>query len=277
MGRLRGAKIYKAYVCLFICTNTKCLHLELLSDLTSEALLAGLRRFIARRGKVLNLYSDCGTNFVGSDKYLRQIFSNCAKAEAIAWHFNPPAAPHMGGIWEANIKSVKSHLIRIVGTQRLTYEEFNTVLVQIEGVLNSRPLCPISSDPSDLAVLTPGHFLTMQPLSALPDPDFTNHNINRLSRWQLLQRIHRDFWNRWHREYLHTLQQRAKWLDPIGEVEIGTMVVVKNENLHPLQWLLGRIVELLPGRDNVPRVAVVKTTKGNFKRPLVKLCPLPLQ
>ncbi|XP_050303758.1 uncharacterized protein LOC126741403 [Anthonomus grandis grandis] len=218
IGRLRGAKVHKAYVCLFICTSTKGVHLELLSDLSAEAFLAGLRRFVARRGKVLNLYSDCGTNFIASEKYLRQIFLKSAEVEPITWHFNPPSAPHMGGIWEANIKSIKTHLVRVVGTQILTYEEFNTVIIQIEAVLNSRPLSPISSDPSDLLPLTPGHFLTLQPLTVLPDPDFTNTNINRLTRWQLLLRLHRDFWRRWHCEYLHTLQQRAKWHNAIGRV-----------------------------------------------------------
>lgn len=237
--------------------------------------MAAFRRFIARRGRCTDIYSDCGTNFVGADKYLKQIFTDIASTEAINWHFNPPSAPHFGGLWEAGIKSVKTHLIRVVGNQILTYEELHTVLIQIEAVLNSRPLSPISADPNDLSPLTPGHFLTLEPLTAIPDPDITQININRLTRWQLLQKLHRDFWNRWHQEYLHTLQQRSKWHTTKFSVAIGTMVLIKNELSPPLNWPLGRITELHPGADGIVRVATVRTTKGIFKRPLVKLCPLP--
>ncbi|XP_074033086.1 uncharacterized protein [Leptinotarsa decemlineata] len=211
----------------------------------------------------------------GSESYLRQIFAKSARSESISWHFNPPYSPHMGGIWEANIESFKTHLKRIVGNQILTYEEFNTVIIQIESVMNSRPLCSISTDPNDLAVLTPAHFLTLEPLSALPDPDVSHLMINRLNRWQLLQRLHRDFWKRWRLEYLHTLQQRYKWTKPLETITPGTMVAIKNDNANPLDWLMGQVTELTLGTDRVPRVAIVKTTKGLIKRPLVKLCPLP--
>lgn len=275
MGKLRGSKTTKSYVCLFVCCATKALHLELASDLSTESFLAAFRRFMARRGRCTDIYSDCGTNFVGADKYFKQIFSDIASTEAIKWHFNPPSAPHFGGLWEAGIKSVKTHLLRVVGNQLLTYEELSTVLIQIEAVLNSRPLTPISTDPNDLSPLTPGHFLTLEPLTALPDPDITQININRLTRWQLLQKLHRDFWKRWQQEYLHTLQQRSKWHTTTFPVTVGTMVLIKNELSAPLHWPLGRIIELHPGADGIVRVATVKTAKGIFKRPLVKLCPLP--
>lgn len=200
-----------------------------------------------------------------------------ADSEGLEWHFNPPSAPHFGGLHEAGIKSVKTHLRRVVGNQVLTFEELYIVLVQIEAILNSRPLCALSSDPTDLSVLTPGHFLTLEPLNAPPDADVTHLKLSRLNRWQLLQRLHQDFWKRWHREYLHTLQQRQKWTRSFASVALGTMVVVVNEQLPPLQWRLGRIVSLHPGLDGVSRVATVRTSAGTIKRPLVKLCPLPNQ
>jgi hypothetical protein len=133
----------------------------------------------------------------------------------------------------------------------------------------------MSSDPNDLTVLSPGHFLTMEPLVSIPSPDLTIVPMNRLDRWQLVQRMHQDFWKRWHQEYLHTLQQRPKWLDQIDPIQEGTLVLLKEENISPLQWKRGRITKLHPGRDGVPRVATVKTTNGSLTRPLVKLCPLP--
>lgn len=276
MRRGRGAKTHKAYLCLFVCMTTKALHLELASDLTAEAFLAAFRRFVARRGRCAHVYSDCGTNFVRANKMLLKFMQNSVSQEGIQWHFNPPSAPHFGGLWEAGVKSVKSHLVRVIGQQILTFEEFYTVLVQIEAILNSRPLTPLSSDPNDLSALTPGHFLTLEPLTAPPDEDLTAVPLGRLNRWQLVQRLHQDFWNRWHKEYLHTLQQRGKWTEPTSSVVPGTLVLIKNDLVSPLNWQLGRIAELHPGADGVARVATVRTTTGTYKRPLVKLCPLPL-
>ncbi|KAG5871215.1 hypothetical protein JTB14_001912 [Gonioctena quinquepunctata] len=92
----------------------------------------------------------------------------------------------------------------------------------------------------------------------------------------MIQKIQQDIWKRWHREYLHTLQQRGKWLKPQStSPEVGSLVVIKDDNSPPCRWMLARVVELHPGRDGTVRVATVKTSSGILKRPLVKLCPLP--
>lgn len=116
----------------------------------------------------------------------------------------------MGGLWEAGIKSCKFHLARITGKSLFTFEEFTTILAQIEACLNSRPLTPMSSDPADLEPLTPGHFLVGAPLTSLPDIDTTVIYLNRLDRWQLIQRNVQEFWKRWTHEYLTTLQIKTK-------------------------------------------------------------------
>lgn len=102
-------------------------------------------------------------------------------------------------------KSVKFHLKRVIGTQTLTYEEFRTLTTRIEGILNSRPLTPISTDPHDYKTLTPGHFLIGQPIQTIPEIDVTQTPLNRLTRWQLIRQMHQSFWKRWAREYLTTL------------------------------------------------------------------------
>lgn len=273
--RARGAKSCKAYICLFVCMATKALHLELVSDLSSETFLGALRRFISRRGRCNHIYSDCGTNFVGASRELINMLKSAAEQEQISWHFNPPSAPHFGGLWEAGIKSVKTHIKRVIGDQLLTYEEFYTLLVQIEAVLNSRPLCPQSSDPNDLSVLTPGHFLTLEPLNAPPEDDLSGIKLNHLSRWQLISRLHQSFWSRWSKEYLQTLLQRAKWNDSTIPIEINSVVLIKDDNLIPLKWSIGRVLEIHPGHDRVTRVVTLKTAKGILKRPVTKICPLP--
>ncbi|XP_044757058.1 uncharacterized protein LOC123315434 [Coccinella septempunctata] len=278
MSKHRGIRASKAYLCLFVCFATKAVHLELASDLTMNTFLAALKRFIARRGRCSNLYSDCGTNFVAAHRYLNELFAKAASAESITWHFNPASAPHFGGLWESAIKCAKMHLLRVVGEQILTYEELNTVFTQVEAILNSRPLTPVSNDPHDFSALTPGHFLTLEPLTALPEQDNTALPINRLTRWQLLERMHRDFWNRWSKEYLHNLHQRSKWHLSSTPVKENVLVLIKSDNLPPCKWQLGRIVELHPGADGCTRVASVKTADNNIlKRPVIKLCPLPLE
>lgn len=160
----------RANVAIFICLATKAIHIEVVSDLTSEAFIAALKRMIGRRGAVTHLFSDNGTNFVGANKIFRaeyQAFKRKYNDEMTTeltklgteWHFIPPSAPHFGGLWEAGVKSIKHHLKRVIGDVKLTYEEMTTILCQIEGCLNSRPLFPISEDPDDLQILTPGPFL----------------------------------------------------------------------------------------------------------------------
>nr|XP_015836641.1 PREDICTED: uncharacterized protein LOC107398133 [Tribolium castaneum] len=195
LGRTRGSKSQKAYICVFLCFSTKAIHIELVSDLSTEAFLAALRRFVARRGRCSYIYSDCGTNFVGAYRELNRHMKSAAERERLRWHFNPPSAPHFGGIWEAGIKSVKTHLHRLIGEQILTFEELYTVLTQIESVLNSRPLCPVSADPNDLSVLTPGHFLTLEPLSAPPDSDLSSLKIYLISGHDGIRNIYTLFSN----------------------------------------------------------------------------------
>ena len=137
----------------------------------------------------------------------------------LTWHFIPAYSPHFGGIWEAGVKSTKYHLKRVAGNNVLTFEELYTLLVQIEGLLNSRPLTPLSSDSSDLSPLTPAHFLIGRPLDSIADPDLTHLPENRLSRWQLIQRLQQHFWRRWSQEYVSELQQRVKWESPYPEMK----------------------------------------------------------
>ncbi|XP_043063213.1 uncharacterized protein LOC122319685 [Drosophila yakuba] len=170
----RTPRIGKAWFSIFVCLTTKALHIEVVSELTTKAFIAAFQRFIARRAKPTDLYSDNGTTFHGGkqtlydmrrlaiqqakDEELAGFFAN----EGISWHFIPPSAPHFGGMWEAGVRSIKLHMKRILGSKALTFEELSTVLTQIEAILNSRPLCPTGDNSLD--PLTPAHFLTGFPI-----------------------------------------------------------------------------------------------------------------
>lgn len=278
----RGSRIIKVYAAIFICFTTKAIHLELVGDLTSNNYLAALRRFVSRRGKPSNIYSDNGTSFVGAYNELSKFLkSNCDKlaesaaSEEINFHFIPAYSPHFGGLWEAGVKSTKFHLFRVLGYCNLTYEELNTVLVQIEAILNSRPLTPMSSSPEDLLPLTPGHFLIGRSLQSLPEQNHQNTPSCRLSRHQRIQQLRQHFWLRWSKEYISELQVRTKWREDRGSLKINSLVLLKDDHLPPLKWKLGRITALYPGSDGVARVADIKTSSGTARRSFSKICPLP--
>jgi len=220
---------------------------------------------------------------VGADKELQQFVKNSAHNNAVCddlsgrgieWKFNPPSSPHHGGLWEAGVKSVKYHLRRVVGNQTLTYEEFSTVLCQVEACLNSRPLCAMTADPDDYDALTPGHFLIGHAINAIPHPDVTDIKTNRLSRWQFAQQILQHFWKRWRVEYLSTLQQRFKWKNKCDNIRVGDLVIIHEENIPPMKWKLARVVEVHSGADGAVRVVSLKTASGSYKRPIVKLTPI---
>lgn len=277
----RGRKqIIKGYVCIFVCLATKAIHLEAVSSLTSEAFIAAFNRFISRRGRCSDVYSDCGTNFVGANRILNQYNKLCQQSspsfamENIQWHFSPPGAPHFNGLAEAGVKSMKRHLNRVIGTTVLTYEELATTLCQIEACLNSRPLCAIKDDPSQSQVLTPGHFLIGRPPLLLAEPNVLEQKTFK-QRWHLIRQLYQLFWKQWHIEYLNELQRRVKWVKPRPEPSINDIVIIKDENLPPLKWSLGKIIELHPGDDGVTRVVTLKTQSNVIKRPVVKLCWLP--
>ncbi|XP_051162430.1 uncharacterized protein LOC127282307 [Leptopilina boulardi] len=221
---------------------------------------------------------------------VRKVLHNCVRcfrvkpkeinyqmANLPKWHFSPPRTPHFGGVWEAAVKSLKHHLKRTIGETLFTFEELSTYMCEIEAVLNSRPLTPISSDPNDLQALTPGHFLIGDALMTIPTLDYSQIPVNRLSTWQHMQKLKVDLWNRWHREYLNELNVRGKWhTGSPNLIKISTLVVVHEDNVPPMRWKLGRVLETHPGNDGVIRVVTVKTENGIVKRGVKKISPLPI-
>lgn len=155
------------------------------------------------------------------------------------------------------MKSTKYHLKRILGNGVCTYEELLTILCQIESCLNSRPLCPISANTDDFKILTPGHFLVGRPLLARPQPGILDININRLNNWQRIYQMTQQFWKNWQAEYLSRLQQRPNWVSQTRNVEIGHLVLLKEDNLPPL--------------------VNITTSTSLLKRSISKVCPLPCQ
>ncbi|KAJ2948182.1 hypothetical protein O0L34_g9990 [Tuta absoluta] len=272
----RGAKLLKCYLCVFVCFKTKAVHLELVSDLTTEAFILALRRFLSRRGKPREIFCDNGTNFVGANRAICEVtaVTDIASEEGIKFKFSPVYTPHFGGLYEAAVKSAKFHMKRVLGDTHLTFEELATLFSQIEAILNSRPLIPMSPDPNDLCPLTPGHFLIGRPLTSLPAPELQNANPSRLHRYARIEQVRQHFWTRWSQEYICELQQRTRWQDRQPNLEVNQMVLIKDDSSPPMKWPLGRVVAVHPGTDGACRVVDVKTSKGILRRAIHRLCPL---
>ncbi|XP_058448659.1 uncharacterized protein LOC131428630 [Malaya genurostris] len=284
----RKAPPIKCFVAIFVCLVTKAVHVELVYDLSTAAFIAALHRFVARRGKPNLIQCDNAKNFKGAARELAElsrhfasqqhqgaVIDDCANKD-ITFKFIPPRSPHFGGLWEAAVKSLKQHLKRSIGNYVLAQDEFVTLLTRIEACLNSRPLTQLSTDPNDLEVLTPGHFLVHRSLTCFPEPNLSDIPRNRLDRWQENQEILRRIWKRWAIDYLSGLQPRTKWTRMRDNIMVGTMVLLKEDNLPPLKWRYGRVSNIFYGDDKNVRVVDVRTVDGEYRRAINKICVLPI-
>ena len=283
-GRGAHKTLYKSYIAVFVCMNTKAVHLELVTGYSSQDFIAAFRRFTSTRGQCSELFSDQGTTFVGADRILKEMYVESSEYihelvgslanEGTTWKFNSPGAPHFGGIWEAAVKSVKHHIRRVVGNRKLTFEEFYTLIKQIEACLNSRPLVPLTDDPSDNNFLSPSLLLTQSQSYILPEPNYLNQKIPPVQRYKLIQQMLQDWWRCWSGEYLQSLQERHKWVQKQKNVEVGDVVLISDETMPPSKWPLAKIIKVYKGPDGLVRVVDLKTGSTELKRPIHKLIML---
>ncbi|GFS57781.1 integrase catalytic domain-containing protein [Trichonephila clavipes] len=256
----RGTKSTKGYIALFVCLATKAVHIEAVGDLTTDSFIAALRRFSPRRGAPRHIYSDNGTSFVRARQKLDEIgmlWLSLPTNEAISyylckssidWHFIPPSSPYFG--------------------------ELTTLITQIEGLLNSRPLPYVDdSDIECISTLTPSHFLTGDVLLSVPE-ELPSTSNNR-DRWELLQNIKRGFLKKWSSDFLSSLQPRKKWQDTQPNLKEDDIVLIKGKG-PPGTWPMARVLQVHSGNDGLVRVATVKTQDSVFKRPVHKRRKLPI-
>ena len=196
--------------------------------------------------------------------------SEFCSAQNIEWKVIPERAPHFGGLWEAAVKSMKFHLKRVVASTKFTFEDFTTILTQVEASLNSRPLTPLSCDSDSVKALTPGHFLIGKPIESLPDMSLSYRALLLLRRWHLCQSIVRYFRQRWSAEYVTSLRRLTKWQHPTRNFQVGDIVVLQEDNLVPTKWPLALVMKVHVGNDKLVHVVTVKTNTVTYKRPTNK-------
>ncbi|GBM59127.1 hypothetical protein AVEN_255663-1 [Araneus ventricosus] len=207
-----------------------------------------------------------------------ETLDNFLLSENIEWKFIPPRSPSFGGLWEAGVKSFKHDLKRVVGNAHLTLEKFLTIILEIEGVLNSRPLTPLSTEFDNFETLSHGLFLIgSRPLNSIVDPDLINISENRLSKWKKITKYSQQIWRLWKKDYFNTLQQRSKWMFSKNNIKLGALVLIRDENMPSVKWLNGRISEIIIIKDEKERVVnVLLPTGRTLKRNVRGVRVLPI-
>lgn len=259
-----GRKELKRYGVLFTCMASRAIHLETANSLETDSFINALRRFISRRGPIRQLRSDQGTNFVGArgellqaleemdqDKIKSELQKN--QCDWFSFKMNVPSASHMGGVWERQIRSVRSvlsSLLQSSGTQ-LDDESLRTLMCEAEAIVNSRPLTVDQlSDPSSPGSLTPNHLLTLKSKVVLSPPGvFQSADVYCRKRWRRVQHLANQFWTRWRKEFLLSLQERQKWIRPRRDLRVSDIVIIKEETLPRNKWQLARISAVFPSSD----------------------------
>ena len=150
--------------------STRACHLELLDDLSTDHFIIALKRFIVRRGRLQNIFSDNGTTFAGANNELQQYIGQLNEERIQDFHapkenkrnLNPPSDLHVAGAWERLVQCTKETLKAILANRVVSKEALRTALVEPEGILNSRPITHASSDAGYIEALTPNHFLLLR-------------------------------------------------------------------------------------------------------------------
>lgn len=279
----------KRYGVLFTCLSSRAVHIETSSSLETDTFILAPRRFVGRRGNVRYLRSDNGSNFVGSNNELKRaflemdhekikFFLNELNADWI-WNFNPPAASHMGGVWERQIRSARQILTSLLKTHgsSLDDESLNTLLIETEAILNSRPLTVNTlSDANSFLPISPSNILTMKSDVVLPPPgEFPKPDVYSRKRWRRVQHIANEFWIRWRKEFLSTLQERRRWNTIKRNFEVGDIVILKDSTLFTVRnrWPLARIVSVVSDKHGIVRIVNIRMSGSRvvMQRPISKV------
>jgi len=278
----RGRSSVKRYGCLFTCLVVRAIHIEVVHSMDTDSFLNALQRFMCRRGRPAEIFSDNGTNFKAGDRELRKAVQEWNQLKIVSylhqreikWRFNPPAASHWGGVWERQIRTVRKILSSLVKEQVLDDESLHTFMCQAEYIVNSRPLTAVSDDPHDLEALTPNHLLTLRNVLMMPLGISAKEDCYCRRRWKQVRYMADVFWRRWSREYLPSLQQRSKWFTVTRDFKPGDIVLLV-EDTPRCSWPLARITAVHQGSDGRVRSVTLKT-KGTsvVERPISKVCLL---
>lgn len=256
-------KELKKYGLIFTCMCSRAIHIEMLDDLTMDAFINALRTFIAIRGNVRQLRCDQGTNFVGAKREflnaMKDLDHEEMKKYGCEFLMNTPSSSHMGGIWERQIRTIRSVLTAILdqSAKRLDSASLRTFLYEVMAIINSRPLTTEHLNDPNIEPLTPNHILMMKSSIIYPPPgEYVSQDLYLRKRWRQVQFLANEFWDRWKKEYLLSLQQRQIWQKNRRDTKVNDIVILREESSPRNHWKIARVVEVYPSSDG--RVRKVK-------------------
>ncbi|XP_068246537.1 uncharacterized protein [Palaemon carinicauda] len=276
-----GRKELKRYGVIFTCLVSRSIHIETTNTLQSDSFINALRRFVSRRGHPKVIRCDNGTNFHGAERELKAALDEMEEKKIekylshhhIEWKFNPPAASHMGGCWDRQIRTVRKVLSALVKEfgERLNDESLQTLLCKVESIINSRPLTTVSDSVDDLEPLIPNHLLIPKSYVIPPPGLFQKDDVYMRRRWRCVQYLTNLFWSRFRKEYLSTLQTRQKWNEPRRNLIVRYVVLVKSDIEPRNHWPMGRVIEVYPDDKGTIRSAKIKILSSVIVRPIQEL------
>lgn len=287
-----GRKREKRWVALFTCLTFRAVHLEIASDLSADAFIRCLKRFISRRRVPKFMYSDNGTNFKGAARELQEAIKDIQRAMQrelaqqgvplvlnMQWNFHMPSyTPHMGGCWERLVRSVKTSLKAILKERAPREDTLLTALITAESIVNSRPLTYVSLEHRDEPCLTPNNFLQITPSGVRDPTELAESSINIRKQWHHAQEIAQHFKRRWVIEYLPTLARRTKWFEKVKQIEMNDIVIICDGQHRGNDWRRGVVTEVVEGAGNQVRAAFVRTADGKVKKyPAVRLAVIDVK
>ena len=275
----------KRWGALFTCLNIRAVHLEIVWDLTTDSFISALRRFCSRRGYPHIISSDNGTNLVEADSELKTALKGLDKKRIeeevnnnqTKWLFNPPCSPWISGGMESMVKVTKRALKAVIKDDENFFfadDALYTIIAEVESAVNSQPLTNVSDSIDDYEILTPNHFLLGRRSNNTSVINNKEVNVTVKRKWKAVQAATNMFWSRWTREYLPMLTERKKWLSFNINLKMGDLVLLCDKNLKRSHWPLGRVVETLPGPDNVVCVAKVQMKDSSYVRSVASLALL---
>ena len=269
--------LHKVYIVLYTCTTTRAVILEVVHNAKTDTFLHSLKRFLSRRGAPATIISDNGGVFVAEET------QKFASNHRIHWKFNLDCAPWQGGIWERLVASVKRCIKKVVGTKKITYVELQTLVSEIELILNNRPI-GVDYDDDHEDVLTPNHLVfgrRLESVNDVGDVPVTNagaKNRKLVKRKRLLDTMLNHFWNRWRKEYVTSLRDTLNTAKQKHSTQIdeGDVVIIYDNKQPRHLWKIGKIDKIIDGRDGRIRGAEVKVGKSGYTitRPVNRLYPI---
>jgi hypothetical protein len=267
--RTRG----RGYGLIINCLLMRAVHLDVVSDYSTDSFLLALRRFISLRGSPMKVYSDRGSQLRAADKELKEIIAlldeaaiaDFSASHSIEWEFSSPGAPWQNGCSESLIKSVKKSLKIAIGKQALTFPEFQTALMECANLINDRPIGRHPTSPEDGVYLSPNDLMLGHSTHNVPQGPF-DFTANKYQRFKFVQRIADAFWKRWTEAYFPSLIVQQKWHTSHRNVRKDDVVIVQDSNLIRGKWRLGRISKA----ESSLRDGFVRNVQIKYKNPCSK-------